>query len=83
MTQLSLLDREWVAIHAPLVLTAMKGRRFSSDDVYSAVPPPDDHNNVSLLMARLAASGAIRRVGSVRSGRPEANRRWVGLYETV
>lgn len=82
MTQLSLLDRDWINLNAPLVLTAMQGRRFSSDDVYSVVPPPEDHNNISLLMAKLAASGAIRRVGSVKTAREAGNKRWIGLYET-
>lgn len=80
MTQLSLLDREWVNLHAPLVLTAMAGREFSSDDLHAILPEPDNDNLYGVLVARLRCAGAILRVGSVKSTRPSANGRHVGLY---
>lgn len=78
--QLSLLDREWVNINAPLVLTAMTGRDFSSDDLHTILPKPDNDNLYGVLVARLSSQGAILRVGSVKSRRKSANGRHIGLY---
>lgn len=78
--QLSLLDREWVNINSPLVLTAMNGRDFSSDDLHTILPQPDNNNLYGVLVAHLRCAGAIIRVGSVKSRRKSANGRYVGLY---
>ena len=81
--QLSLLDRQWVNINAPLVLTAMLGRQFSSDDLHTILPTPDNSNLYGVLLARLSSQGAIIRVGSVKSSRKSANGRHVGLYHVA
>lgn len=80
MTQLSLLDREWVAIHAPLVLTAMQGREFTSDCLHGLLPEPDQRNHYGALIARLANQGLVEKIGYRPSQRKEANGRVVAVW---
>lgn len=79
--QLSLLDRDWVNEFAPVILEAMRGREsFSSDDVHAVIVEPENRNYIGVAIAKLANEGKIRRIGSVKSKRSEANSRWVGQY---
>ncbi len=82
-TQLSLLDRAWCQQSAPVVLSAMRGKRWSADDLHGLLPEPEEKNLFGVLVAKLRCSGQIKRVGSEPSKRPEANGRHVGIYENV
>lgn len=82
MTQLSLFTRPWLDEAESLVLAHFPtGTQFSSDDVHQIVSRPEVDNWVGVLFARLRSKDLIKRVGSVVSKRPEANMRWIGVYE--
>lgn len=80
-TQLSLLDREWININAPLVLTAMAGREFTTDCLHAILPEPEQRNHYGALVARLANQGLVEKVGYRPSQRKEANGRVVAVWK--
>lgn len=82
-TQLSLLDRDWCSVNAPVVLAAMRGRTFCADDLHGVLPEPENLNLFGVLVAKLSSAKQIKRIGSKPSERKEANGRWVGIYETT
>lgn len=81
--QLSLLDREWCSINAPVVLNRFRGSRFCADDLHGVLPAPENLNLFGVLMAKLSCAKQIKRVGSQPSQREAANGRWVGVYEVA
>jgi hypothetical protein len=84
MTQLFLMDRAWVNRNVPVVLKAMAGRTFTSDDLRGVVTEqPEQPNLFGVLMAHLRCSGSIVEVGRQRSKRPEANGRKVSTWRTA
>ena len=70
-TQLDLLDREWCDRMEPVVLAAMRGKEFSSDDIHGIVDPPANPNLYGVLFAKLRPH--LERVGYRPSTRPERN----------
>lgn len=78
--QLSLLDRDWCSVNAPVVLAAMRGREFTADDLHSVLPEPENPNLFGVLVAKLSSAKQIKRIGSKPSERKEANGRWIGIY---
>lgn len=82
-TQLSLLDRDWVSTQSDRVITWFRNcdDGFTSDDLHGFVPEPEQMNWYGILIASLASRGLIERIGSIKSSRPEANGRWIGVYK--
>ena len=78
--QLSLLDRDWATIHAPEVVSCMRGRTFTADDLHAILPEPQERNWYGVLLARMKCLGMVERVGYTPSLRPQANGRVVGLW---
>lgn len=84
MTQLSLLDREWVTRQSPTVLAQMTGKEFTTDDVHKVVSEqPDNRNLFGVLMATLRCQKKVTRVGYRQSERPEANKRVVAVWRVA
>lgn len=85
MTQLSLLDREWVRLHEGAVLEKMRSwPEWTADDLHRVIPDgPSDCNWWGCLLASLKARGKIRRVGYRPSARPERNGEVVAVWRTV
>lgn len=79
-TQLSLFDRDWINIYAPLVISAMAGREFTCDDVHEILPAPDQLNHYGALLARLRNQGLIEKIGYRPSNRSEANGRVLAVW---
>jgi hypothetical protein len=71
MTQLNLLDREWVNDSIPVVMTTMKGREFCADDLHSMLGEPENVNLYGILFAKLRPM--LFHVGYKKSERPERN----------
>lgn len=70
-TQLSLLDREWCDRVAPTVLSAMRGRDFTADDLRGVVDPPENVNLYGVLFAKIRPQ--LERIGYRASKRPARN----------
>jgi hypothetical protein len=84
VTQLFLMDRQWVTRQVPIVIKAMASRDFTSDDLRGVVTEqPEQPNLFGVLMAHLRCSGSIVEVGRQRSKRPEANGRKITSWRVV
>lgn len=84
MTQLCLnlseLKREWIETASPIVLSTMRGREFTSDDLHEVLTEPAHVNWFGVLIARLANKGLVERTGYRPSQRREANGRIVSCW---
>lgn len=72
-TQLSLLDRDWITENVPLVVSRMRGRDFTADDLHAVLGEPPEPNWYGILCAKMRNSGLIVGVGYRPSTRPERN----------
>lgn len=70
-TQLSLFDSAWCDRMAPVVLSAMRGREFTSDDIHGVVDPPENVNLYGILFAKIRPQ--LERIGYRASKRPARN----------
>lgn len=77
-TQLNLLDRDWCNVNAPVVLSAMRGREFTADEIHPLVSEPDNKNLYGILFAVIKKH--LEKVGYRPSSRPEANGRVVAVW---
>jgi hypothetical protein len=80
MTQLSLIQRDWVNDSIPVVVSKLQGREWSTDDLHDLLPTPEEVNWFGLLIAKMVKRNMIQRVDSKPSRRVEANGRWIGVY---
>lgn len=83
MTQLSLLDRSWCDHAATVVLCKLKGKAFTADEVHPLISEPFHPNWFGVLMARMAKSGLVRKIGYRPATRPSANGRVVAVWEVA
>lgn len=83
MNQLDLftIKRAWIDSAEAKIALYAPGTQFSSDAVYAIVAPPEHHNWVGCLFARLSRRGKLKEVGRIKSLRPSANGRKISLYE--
>ena len=71
MRQLDLIETDWLTRMTPVVLDAMRGREFTSDDLHGVVEPPANQNLYGVLFAKIRRS--LTPVGYRASNRPERN----------
>lgn len=76
--QLDLLERDYVTRNLPILLSAMKGREFTADDIHGVVNPPQNVNWYGVLMSQ--ARKHLTKVGYRPSTRKEANGRVVAVW---
>jgi hypothetical protein len=65
----------------PVVLAAMRGKEFTSDDIHGVVEPPENVNLYGVLFAKLRRH--LERVGYRPSARPERNGGVVRVWKIV
>jgi hypothetical protein len=76
------LQRDWINDNAPVVLSKMRGKEFTADDLHDVLPYPQERNWFGVLMARLANRGLIQRTGYRASQRPARNGGIVSVWVT-
>ena len=79
--QLDLLERDYVSRNIPVVLSAMRDREFTADDIRGVVEPPSHPNWTGVLFAQLRKH--LEKVGYRPSHRKEANGRVVAVWRVV
>lgn len=82
-TQLSLLDRDWVTLNSTVLLMALAGQEFTTDDAHRVFDEPENRNLVGVMFAKLRCQGRIKRIGYRPSARAEANGRVVAVWRVV
>lgn len=84
MTQLPLpltfIKSDWIGAAGPVVLSSMRGREFTSDDLHPLLPEPAEPNWFGALMAKLKRSGDIHKTGYRSSARKERNGGLVAVW---
>jgi len=79
--ELSDLKIAWCSRMASRVLESMRGREFTSDDLYPILEPPAHDNWHGILMAKLRNSGLIERTGYKPSERAARNGGIVSVWK--
>jgi hypothetical protein len=78
------MRRDWIDRNLPqLISKAKQLGRFTSDDLHGSVEDPPHRNWWGVALAKLSCQKLIRRVGSRKSIRPEANGRWISEWEAA